>query len=90
MNWVILKYELGYNYPQPSTTTHNHPQSSTTIHNHLKNRPKLSKTPTTIYNQTQPPTSTQKLPKKAKTCHIQLFYCNLDVNTETEVDFDSV
>ena len=92
MNWVILKYELGYNHPKPSTTTHNHPQSSTTIHNHLKNRPKLSKTPTTIYNQTQPPTSTQKLPKKAKTCHIQLFYCNVntDVNTETEVDFDSV
>ena len=55
MNWVILRYELGYNHPY-------HPQ---------------------------PPSTTQKLPKKAKTCHIQLFYSTLDVNTETGVDFDS-
>ena len=82
MNWVILNYELGYNHPQPPTTTHNHSQSSTTTLNHPK-------TPTTIYNQPQPPTTTQKLPQKPKTCHIQLFYCTLDVNTETDIDFDN-
>ena len=57
-------------------TTHNYPRQSTTTHNHLKNHP-------------QPSTTTQKLPKKAKTCHKQLCYCTLDVNTETDVGFDS-
>ena len=86
MNWVILKYELGYNHPQLPATTHNHPQQPKTTQKAVQNYPK---TPTTVYNHTQPPTTTQKLPKKAKTCHIQLFHCTLDVNTETDVDFDS-
>ena len=83
---------------QPPTSIHNHanhPQLPTTIHNH----PQPSTTPppaTTIRNHPQPSTTTQKtthnhqeLPKKAKTFHIQLFYCTLDFNTETDVDFDS-
>ena len=54
----------------------------TTIHNH----PQL---PTITHNYPQPPTTTQKLPPKKQNCHIQLFYCTSDVNTETDVDFDS-
>ena len=65
------------NQPQPATTIHNHPQPSTTIHNHPKQ-------PKTTHNH-----PTQKLPKKAKSCHKQLCYCTLDVNTETDVDFHS-
>ena len=86
MNWAIIKYELGYNHPQLPTTTHNHPQQPTTTQKSFRNHPQA---PTTIYNHPQPPTITQKLPKKAKTCDTQLFYCTLDVNTETDVDFDS-
>ena len=47
----------------------------------------------TIHNHLQPPkkslTTTQKLHKKAKTYHKQLCYGILDVNTETDVDFNS-
>ena len=64
---------------QPPRTTQNNPK---TIHNH----PQPSKT---THNYPQPSTTTQKLPKKAKTCHKQLCYRTLDVNTETNVDFDS-
>ena len=65
---------------------HNDPQPPTTTKKTVCNHPK---TPRTIYNHPQPPTTTQKLPPKNKTCHMQLFYCTLDVNTETEVDFDT-
>ena len=62
-------------------------QPPTTINNH----PEL---PTTTYNHPQPPkkrpTSTQKLPKKAKRCHKQLRYSTSDVNTETDVDFETM
>ena len=48
---------------------------------------------TTTYDHPQPPkktpTTTQKLHKKAKTYHKQLCYGTLDVNPETDVDFDS-
>ena len=64
---------------QSPKITHNHPQSPTTILNHLQPL-------TIIYNHPQPP---KKLPKKVKTCHKQLCYCTLDVNNETDVDFDS-
>ena len=71
---------MGYNHPQ--LPTHNHPEPPKTT----KKRPQLPADTLTIYNHPQPPTTTQKLPKKAKTCHMQLFYCNLDINSETEVD----
>ena len=61
---------------------YNHPKLPTTTHNHLQ-------PPINTHNDLQPTTTTQKLPKKAKTCHIELFYCTLDVNTETDVDFNS-
>ena len=81
--WVIL-------FMQPPTTIHNPQQPPKAIQNHPQ-RPK--KPPTipqkTTHNYPQPSTSTQKLPKKAKTCHKQLCYCTLDVNTETDVAFDS-
>ena len=64
------------NHSQPPTTIHNYPQPSTTAHNHPKNHP-------------QPSTTTQVSPKNAKTCHKQLCYCILDVNTETDIGFDS-
>ena len=54
-------------------------QPPTTINNH----PEL---PTTIYNH---PKSDPHPLKKAKRCHKQLRYCTLDVNTETDVGFDS-
>ena len=67
MNWVILKYELGYNHPQPPTTIQNHPQppkkSSATTHKHpqsstiIHNNPQL---PTTTHSYPQPPKITQK------------------------------
>ena len=75
-----------HNHRQPSTITHNHPKSTTTIHNYPQpsttahNHPK---------NHSQPSTTTQVLLKTAKTCHKQLCYCILDVNTETDVGFDS-
>ena len=73
-------------YPQPPTIIQNYQQPPTTIHNYLQ-------LPITIHNYPQPPkkpsTTTQKLPKKAKTCHKQLCYCILDVNTEADVGFDS-
>ena len=80
------------NHPQPPTTTHSHPQPSASTHNYSQppttthNHPQPS---ITIHNHPQPSTTTQKLPKKAKTCHKQLCYCTLDVNTETDVGFDS-
>ena len=45
--------------------------------------------PKTTHNHPQASTTTQKLPKKAKTCHKQLYYCTLDINTKADVDFDS-
>ena len=45
--------------------------------------------PTAIHNHPQSSTTTQKLHKKAKTYHKQLCYGTLDVNPETDVDFDS-
>ena len=90
---VILKYATTHNHPQQPTTIHNHPQSSTTTRNHpqppttIHNHPQPPKKPSTTTQKTnnnypQPYTTTQKLPQKAKTCHIQLFYCTLDVNTD--------
>ena len=75
---------------QPPTTIHNPQQPPKAIQNH----PQPPKKPPTIpqkttHNYPQPSTSTQKLPKKAKTCHKQLCYCTLDVNTEIDVAFDS-
>ena len=62
-----------HNYPQPPK------KPSTTTQKH----PQRSAT-----NHNHPKT-TQKLPKKPKICHIHLFYCTLDVNIETDVDFHS-
>ena len=53
-----------------------------TTHNHRQPS-------TTTHNHLQPPTTTQVSPKNAKTCHKQLCYCILDVNTETDIGFDS-
>ena len=78
---LIKCFQLGY------TKVCNHPQPPTTIHNHLKLHPQPP--PKTTYNYPQPSTTTQKLPKKAKTCHKQLCYFTLDVNTETDVGFGS-
>ena len=82
MNWVTTIHS----HSQLPTITHNHLQPPTTSQTTVQNHPQ---TPTRIYNQLQPPTNTQKLPPKNKTCHMQLFYCTLDVNTETGADFDS-
>ena len=78
-----------HNHLQPSTTTHNYPQPPTTIHNHQQ-------PPTTIHNYPQPPKKPPitihnhpKVTQKAKTCHKQLCYSTLYVNTETYVGFDS-
>ena len=94
-NWhYCLKrgYTEVCNHPQPPTTIHDHPHLPATIHNHLqqsttpRNRPKPPKNPpTTIHNHPQPP----KITQKAKICHKKLCYCILDVNTETDADFDS-
>ena len=81
MNWVTTIH----NHPQLPTTTHNHPQPLTTTQKTIQNYPKA---PIMIYNQPQPAATTQKLPKETKTCHMQLFYCTLDANTE-DVDFGS-
>ena len=43
----------------------------------------------TTHNHPKVSTATQQLPKKAKTCHKQVCYCTLDVNTETDVGFDT-
>ena len=80
---------MGYtkvcNHPQLPTTTYNHPQPPTTIHNHLQ--------PSIITNSHQQPSTTihnhPKVTQKAKTCHKQLCYSTLYVNTETYVGFDS-
>ena len=61
---------------QPPTTTHNYPQPPATTQKNTRNHP-------------QPSTTNQKLRTKAKTCHKQLCYWTLHVNTETDVDFDS-
>ena len=45
--------------------------------------------PINTHNHLQLSTTTQKLPKKAKTCQIQLFTCTLEVDSETDVGFDS-
>ena len=60
---------------QPATTSHNHPQPPTTSHNH-----------------TQPATTIHNYPKITQKSHNLLqtvMLLHLDVNTETEVDFDS-
>ena len=59
-------------------TSHNHPQQSTTTHNHPQ-------PPTTAHNHPQPPTITQKSHNFLQTEML----LHLDVNAETEVDFDS-
>ena len=85
---VILKYATTHNYPQPSTTTHNNPQLSTTTQNHPK-QPQPSATThkhpqlfTTTHNHPEPPKNYPKKPKLVTNC-------TLDVNTKTDVDFDS-
>ena len=81
--WVILKYPITQNYPQPSTTTHNnpqlfptthnHPQPPTTLHNHLQptatshNHPQP---PTTIHNDPQPPNNYLKKPRLVKSSDV--------------------
>ena len=75
---------------QPATTIHNHPQPPTITHSHPqppKNPP--TTTQKTTHNYSELSTTTQKLPKKAENCHKQLRYWTLDVNTETDVGFDS-
>ena len=70
---------------QPATTTYNHPQLPTTIHNHPQ-------PPTTTHNHPQPSTTTHNHPKITQKSHDLLqtvMLLHLDVNTETEVDFDS-
>ena len=79
-NRVILKYATSHNHSQPPTTTHSHPQPP-------KNPP--TTTQKTTHNYSELSTTTQKLPKKAENCHKQLRYWTLDVNTETDVGFDS-
>ena len=83
---IILKYATTHHHPQPSTSTWNHPQPLTTINNHPK--------PSTIIhnypkNSLSYPKSPNIYPKKPKTCHKQLCYYTLDVNTEKDIDFDS-
>ena len=85
---VILKYATTHNHPQPSTTTHNNPQLSTTTQNHPK-QPQPSATThkhpqlfTTTRNHPEPPKNYPKKPKLVTNC-------TLDVNTKTDVDFDS-
>ena len=73
-----------YNHPRPPTSTGNHPKPPATIHNSPQSSKTIQK-PTDNYP--QPPTTT-KITQKAKTCHKKLCYCILDVNTETDVDFD--
>ena len=43
----------------------------------------------TSYNHLQPPTTTQKLPQKSHNLLQTVMLLHLDVNTDTEVDFDS-
>ena len=90
MNIVIgiLKYATTHNHVQPSTTTHNNPQLSTTTQNHPK-QPQPSATThkhpqlfTTTHNHPEPPKNYPKKPKLVTNC-------TLDVNTKTDVDFDS-
>ena len=72
---AILKYATSHNHPQPATTSHNQPQL-----------------PTTIYNQPQPATTShnhQKITQKSHNLLQIVMLLHLDVNTETEVDFDS-
>ena len=80
--WVILKYPITQNYPQPSTTTHNHPQLFPTTHNHPQpsttthNHPQLSTTthnhpqpPTTLHNHLQPTATSHNHPQPPTTIH---------------------
>ena len=72
---------------QPLTTIHNHHNHSqlpTTSHNHPKiHAQPPPKPPTTIHNQ---PKVTQK---KQNLLQTAICYCTLDVNTETDLSFDS-
>ena len=74
---VIRKYPTIHNHPQTPKTTHNQPQPATatqkTTHNYSK----------TIHNHPKVAQKSQNLSQTA------LCYCTLDVNTETEVGFDS-
>ena len=74
-----------HHYPQLSTTIHNHPQPSKNTHNHSQPSTITEKPPTITQKHPQPSNITQKV----KTYHKQLCYCTLDVNIETDVDFDS-
>ena len=74
---------------QPPTTIQNHPQPPTITQKAIQNHPQPSKT---AHNYPQPSTTTHnylKTTQKIKTCHKQLCYCTLDVNTKTDIDFDS-
>ena len=73
---VTRKYATTHKHP-PSATTQNHQKPSTT-------------TQKTFHNHPQPSATTKNIPKNAITCtNSYLSYCTLDVNTETDVDFDS-
>ena len=73
---------------QPATTSHNHPQPPTTIHNY----PQPSTTTQTSHNHPQSATTIHNHPKitqKSYNLLQTIMLLHLDVNTETEVDFDS-
>ena len=75
-------YATTHNNPQPPTTSQSYPEPPTTTqkttHNPPENHPQL---PTTIHKY---PKVTQKSQNLSQLC-----YCTLDVNTETDVAFDS-
>ena len=73
--WVTLKCATTQNHPQPSRTTHNHPQSRTISYNHLES-PKISH-------------SHPKTTQKSQNLSQLVMLLQLDVNTETNVDFKS-
>ena len=82
-------------HPHPPTTTRNHPQPATTSHNQqqpattTQNHPQPS---TTTHNCLQPTTTNHSHPKitqKTQNLSQAVTLLHLDVNTETEVDFDS-
>ena len=83
-----------HNYPKPPTTIHNYPQPPTTTHNHLQLSTTTQKTTTTTQkNHPQPPITIHNDPtviqKSQNLSQAAIWYCTSDVNTETDVGFDS-
>ena len=84
-----------HNYPQPPKTTHNHPHPSETIHNLSQllttshNTQNQLQPPTSSHNHPQPAIITQKITQKSHNLLQTVILLHLDVNTETEIDFDN-